>query len=151
VFVPSAAGVIGCAFAEATAAFSQPTMNNHPSKCSLLAVIVVKDGAKSAIVFIFPYSDSSKFLLSIGLRYFLQNKIEVSCRKYICSITMIYAQAVFFYDNSGGARYPRIKRKFLVSILTDFMNQLLEVTGLIRPGLLAKIWRGTPDLGVEKP
>ena len=43
--VPSAAGVMGCGFAEPAAALSQPRMNNHPSKGSLLAVIVFKDGA----------------------------------------------------------------------------------------------------------
>jgi hypothetical protein len=54
VLVPSAAGVMGCAFAEPAAALSQPRMNNHPSKGSLLAVIVFKDYAESAIVFISP-------------------------------------------------------------------------------------------------
>jgi hypothetical protein len=59
--------VMGCAEAEpAAAALSQPTMNNHASKGSLLAVIVFKDCAKSAIVFIFLYSDSAKLLMSIG-------------------------------------------------------------------------------------
>jgi hypothetical protein len=49
--VPSAAGVMGCAEAEpAAAALSQPTMNNHASKGSLLAVIVFKNCVESAIV-----------------------------------------------------------------------------------------------------
>jgi hypothetical protein len=34
-----------CAEAEPAAALSQPRMNNHASKGSLLAVIVFKDGA----------------------------------------------------------------------------------------------------------
>ena len=52
--VPSGAEVMGCAEAEPAAALSQPMMNNHPSKGSLLAVIVFKDGAESASVFISP-------------------------------------------------------------------------------------------------
>ncbi len=52
--VPSAAGVMGCAEAEPAAALSQPRMNNHASIGSLLAVIVFKDCAESAIVFISP-------------------------------------------------------------------------------------------------
>ena len=43
--VPSGAEVMGCAEAEPAAALSQPMMNNHPSKGSLLAVIVFKDCA----------------------------------------------------------------------------------------------------------
>jgi hypothetical protein len=54
VLVPSAAGVMGWAEASPAAALSQPRMNNHASIGSLLAVIVFKDGAESAIVFISP-------------------------------------------------------------------------------------------------
>jgi hypothetical protein len=55
VLVPSAAGVTGCcAEASGAAALRQPRMNNHASIGSLLAVIVFKDCAESAIVFISP-------------------------------------------------------------------------------------------------
>ena len=50
--VPSAAGVMGCAFAEPAAALSQPRMNNHASIGSLLAVIVLKVRSYLSILFL---------------------------------------------------------------------------------------------------
>jgi hypothetical protein len=52
---------MGCAEAEPAAALSQPRRNNHGSKGSLLAVIVFKDCAESAIVFISPIFTSKIF------------------------------------------------------------------------------------------
>ena len=59
--VPSGAGVMDCAPAEPAAALSQPRMNNQASIGSLLAVIVFKDGAESAIVFLSPIFTHKNF------------------------------------------------------------------------------------------
>jgi len=64
VLVPSGAGVEGCAEAEPAAALSQPRMNNHASKGSLLAVIVLKVRSYLSLLFLLiNFSDVKKIVL----------------------------------------------------------------------------------------